>query len=133
MIRIKYNKNTKKKKYFKLAKGFTHSNSCLLRKVKEQVIQSLYSAYIGRKLKKRIFKSLWIYRIKAALKNNNNKYSIFIGYLRKFNIFINKKMLSILAYTNISHFYIIQKIISIFIFYFNIKINLYFNYIKFNF
>jgi large subunit ribosomal protein L20 len=133
MIKIKYNKNTKKKKYFKLAKGFLHSNSCLLRKVKEQVIQSLYSAYIGRKLKKRIFKSLWIYRIKASLKNNNNKYSIFIGYLRKFNIFINKKMLSILAYTNISDFYIIQKIISIFIFYFNTKINLYFNYIKFIF
>jgi large subunit ribosomal protein L20 len=134
MIKVKFgNKlNKKRKKYFNLTKGFIGSNSNLFRKVSEQIKQSLYNAYKERKLKKRKFKIFWIYRINAALKNNKNNYSIFIGYLKKLNIFINKKILAIIAYTDLKTFYILEKIIIIFNYYLKLKIKLYYFYIKFN-
>jgi large subunit ribosomal protein L20 len=134
MIKVKFgNKlNKKRKKYFNLTKGFIGSNSKLFRKVSEQIKQSLYNAYKERKLKKRKFKLFWIYRINAALKNNNNTYSFFMGYLRKLNIFINKKILSIIAYTDLKTFYILEKIVIIFNCYLKLKIKFYYFYIKFN-
>jgi len=133
MIKVKFGNtlNKKRKKYFNLTKGFIGSNSNLFRKVSEQIKQSLYNAYKERKLKKRKFKSFWIYRINAALKNNNNNYSLFIGYLKKLNIFINKKILSIIAYTDLKTFYILEKIIIIYNHYIKLKIKFYYFYIKF--
>jgi large subunit ribosomal protein L20 len=133
MIKVKFgNKSNKKhKKYFNLTKGFIGSNANLFRKVSEQIKQSLYTAYKERKLKKRKFKKFWIYRINAALKNNNNTYSFFIGYLKKLNIFINKKILSIIAYTDLKTFYVLEKIIIIFNSYIKLKIKFYYYYIKY--
>ena len=54
------------------------------------VIQSLNFAYIGRKLKKRNFKKIWIYRINTASRLHQISYSIFIGNLRRLNIFLNR-------------------------------------------
>ena len=54
-------------------------------------------AYIGRKLKKRNFRALWITRISAACKMNDINYSRFMNGLKKANIEINRKMLSEIA------------------------------------
>lgn len=130
MIKIN-NTNLKKRiKYKKIAKNYIGCYSRLYRKMKEQIKQSLYFSYIGRKLKKRNFKKFWISRINVALKNNKNRYSQFIGLLKKINIFINKKMLSIIAYNNLNFFYIFEKIILNIINYLNLNYYYYYNYIK---
>ena len=60
-------------------------------------MKSLSYAYVGRKLKKRDFRSLWITRISAACKMNDINYSRFMNGLKKANIEINRKMLSEIA------------------------------------
>lgn len=102
MVRIKRGNVAlkRKKKYFKFCKGYRQSNSRLATMAMEQTIQSLYYAYIGRKLKKRNFRKYWIYRINSVLLNSNLKYSEFLGSLKKKNIFLNKKILSYLAYND---------------------------------
>lgn len=99
MVRIKRGNvaSKRRKKYFKLAKGYVGSNSKLSTLATEQVIQSLNFAYIGRKLKKRNFRRLWICRINALVRNYKTNYSTFIGNLRKENFFINRKLLSYLS------------------------------------
>jgi large subunit ribosomal protein L20 len=54
-------------------------------------------AYVGRRLKKRDFRRLWITRISAAAKMNGINYSTFINGLRKADINLNRKMLSEIA------------------------------------
>lgn len=113
MIRITRGKIAKKKhkKYLKLAKGYIGSNSRLSTFAMEQVIQSGNFAYIGRKLKKRTFRRLWIYRINAAARIRNITYSSFMGGLRKMNIFLNRKSLSYLAFNDPVSFNILQRVI----------------------
>ena len=73
----------RRKKYLKLAKGYTGSNSRLSTMAGEQIIQSLNFAYIGRRLKKRYYRQIWILRINALVRLKKNKYSNFIGSLKK--------------------------------------------------
>ena len=72
MARIKaaVNAHKKRRKIMKLAKGYFGSKSKQYRSAKEQVARSLRYAYIGRKLRKRDFRSLWIARINAAARIN---------------------------------------------------------------
>ncbi len=81
----------------KLAKGFYGSKSKTFKAAKPAVMRSLRSAYIGRKLRKRDFRKLWIARINAAARMNGLSYSKFISGLKKNNIDINRKMLSEIA------------------------------------
>jgi large subunit ribosomal protein L20 len=74
----------------------------------EQIIQSFNFAYKGRKLKKRTFRNIWIYRINSVLKLKKNTYSNFIGSLKKINILLNKKMLSLIAFNNLGLFNCIE-------------------------
>jgi large subunit ribosomal protein L20 len=90
----------RRKKYISLAKGYVGSNSRLSTFAGEQVVQSLNFAYIGRKLKKRDFRKLWIYRINAAARIRNRKYSELMGCLRKQDILLNKKVLAFLAFND---------------------------------
>jgi large subunit ribosomal protein L20 len=60
-------------------------------------MKSLYYAYVGRKLKKRDFRKLWITRINAAARSNGLSYSKFINGLKQAGIKINRKMLADLA------------------------------------
>jgi large subunit ribosomal protein L20 len=99
----------RRKKYLKLAKGYVGANSRLSTMAGEQVVQSLNFAYIGRKLKKRNFRRIWIYRINSASRNKNNTYSKFIGSLRKLNIFLNRKILASLAFIDTPAFNLIQR------------------------
>jgi large subunit ribosomal protein L20 len=99
MVRIKrgVTASKRRKKYLKLAKGYVGSNSRLSTLATEQVIQGLNSAYIGRKLRKRNFRRLWICRINALVRNYQTNYSQFIGNLKKKNVFIDRKLLSYLS------------------------------------
>jgi large subunit ribosomal protein L20 len=75
----------------------------------EQVVQSLNFAYIGRRLKKRNFRRIWIYRINAASRARKNIYSQFIGCLRNLNIFLDRKILSFLAFSDSASFNVIER------------------------
>ena len=99
MARVKGALSTRKrhKKILKLAKGYRGAKSKLYRVANQAVMKSLSYAYVGRKLKKRDFRSLWITRISAACKMNDINYSRFMNGLKKANIEINRKMRSEIA------------------------------------
>lgn len=99
MARVKKALNAKKKhkKILKLAKGYFGAKSKLFRPANEAVMRSLRYAYIGRKLRKRDFRKLWIARINAAARMNGMSYSKLINGLKLAGIKINRKMLSEMA------------------------------------
>ena len=99
MARVKGALATRKrrKKILKLAKGYFGAKSKLFKTAKEAVMKSGNYAYIGRRLKKRDFRRLWITRISAACKINGMNYSSFINGLNKAGIAINRKMMADLA------------------------------------
>ena len=99
MARIKraVNAHKSRRKVMKLAKGYWGAKSKQYRAAKEQVARSLRYAYIGRKLRKRDFRRLWITRINAAARLNGMSYSTFIAGLKKHNIEVNRKMLADMA------------------------------------
>jgi len=99
MARIKaaVNAHKKRRKIMKLAKGYFGSKSKQYRAAKEQVMRSLRYAYIGRKLRKRDFRRLWITRISAAVKPYGMNYSWFMYGLKQAGMEMNRKALSELA------------------------------------
>ena len=99
MTRVKTGTTThnRHKKVFKLAKGFRMSRRRLYRTAQEAVLHAGEYAFMGRKLKKRDFRRLWIVRMNAALKALGTKYSIFIRQLKEKNIELDRKMLALLA------------------------------------
>jgi large subunit ribosomal protein L20 len=99
MARIKRAVNARKnhKKVLKLAKGYYGGKSKLFKTANESVIRALRNAYIGRKLKKRDFRSLWIARINAASRLSDLSYSRFMNGIKLAGIDINRKMLSEIA------------------------------------
>ena len=99
MARIKGAIMTRKrrKKVLKLAKGYFGAKSKLFKTAKEAVMKSGNYAYIGRRLKKRDFRRLWITRISAAAKMNGMNYSTLMNGLKKAGIELNRKMLAELA------------------------------------
>ena len=106
MARIKraVNAHKKRRKVMKLAKGFWGAKSKQYRAATEQVARSLRYAYIGRKLRKRDFRSLWIARINAAARINGMSYSKFICGLKKANIDLNRKVLADIAVNDAAAF-----------------------------
>lgn len=96
MARVKKAINARKKhrKILKQAKGYYGAKSKLYRPANQAVMKSLQYSYIGRKLRKRDFRKLWISRINAAARANGLSYSKFISGLKKANIDVNRKMLS---------------------------------------
>ena len=106
MARIKraVNAHKKRRKIMKLAKGYFGSKFKQYRAASEQVRRSLRYAYIGRKQRKRDFRSLWITRINAAARINGMSYSTFINGLKKANVEVNRKMLADLAVNDAAAF-----------------------------
>jgi len=86
-----------RKKTLALAKGFFLTKSKLHRAAQEAVEKSLKYGYVGRRLKKRDFRSLWIVRIGAACRTAEISYSRFINGLKKAGIELNRKILADLA------------------------------------
>ena len=99
MARIKGSMMTRKrrKKTLKLAKGYYGSKSKHFKMAKQQVMKSGNYAFVGRKLKKRQFRNLWITRINNAVRPLGMNYSSFMNGLKKAGIELNRKMLSEMA------------------------------------
>ena len=99
MARVKGAMMTRKRrnKVLKLAKGYWGAKSKHFKMANEQVMKSLQYAYVGRRLKKRDFRQLWIARISAGCKMNGINYSTFMHGLKLANVEINRKMLAEMA------------------------------------
>ena len=99
MARVKGAMMTRKRrnKVLKLAKSYWGSKSTHFKMAKQAVIKSGTYAYVGRKLKKREFRQLWIARISAAVAPFGINYSRFMYGLKKAGIEMNRKSLSELA------------------------------------
>ena len=85
------------KKIIKLAKGSYGARRKVFRVAKQAVTKAAQYAYIGRKQRKRQFRSLWIVRINAAARINGLSYSRFMNGLLKANIQLDRKALADLA------------------------------------
>lgn len=99
MARVKRAVNAlkKRRKVMRLAKGYFGAKSKQYRAASEQVRRSLRYAYIGRKLRKRDFRKLWIARINAAVRPYGLSYSRFINGLKLADVNVNRKILADLA------------------------------------
>lgn len=87
----------KRRKILKLAKGYFGGRSKRYRVAREAVMKAQMYAYIGRKLKKRDFRQLWIARINAAARINGLSYSKLMFGLKKAGITLNRKVLADIA------------------------------------
>ena len=98
-MRIKRGVNAlkKRRKVMKASKGYWGAKSKLYRVAREQVMKSGQYAYIGRKLRKRDMRQLWIARINAACRINGLSYSKFMHGLKVNNIELNRKVLADMA------------------------------------
>ena len=94
----------KRRKVFKLAKGYYGAKSKQYRAASQQVMRSMAYAYVGRKNKKREYLRLWIARINAGARLCGTTYSRLINGLKLAGVEINRKVLSDLAITDMSAF-----------------------------
>jgi large subunit ribosomal protein L20 len=85
------------KKILKQAKGYYNARRKVFRVAKQAVTKALQYAYIGRKQKKRHFRTLWIARINAASRANGLSYSRFMNGLLKAGITLDRKVLADIA------------------------------------
>ncbi|WDJ78398.1 50S ribosomal protein L20 [Xanthomonas campestris] len=85
------------KKILTLAKGYYNARRKVFRVAKQAVIKAQQYAYIGRKQKKRNFRSLWITRINAAARINGLSYSRFMNGMLKAGITLDRKVLADIA------------------------------------
>ena len=92
------------KKVLKQAKGYYGARSRVYRVAKQAVIKAGQYAYRDRRNRKRQFRSLWIIRINAAVREYDLSYSRFIAGIKKANIEINRPMLSEMALSNTKAF-----------------------------
>ena len=106
MARIKRAVNAvkKRRKIFKLAKGYFGAKSKQYRAAAQQVMKSMAYAYVGRKLKKREYRKLWIARINAGARICGTSYSRLINGLKVAGVDINRKVLADLAVNDMNAF-----------------------------
>lgn len=81
-------------KYIKAAKGYRLGRKNVYTQVRQALTKAGQHSYVSRRLKKRDFRSLWIERLTAALRERGGKYSTFINALYKKDILLDRKMLS---------------------------------------
>ena len=96
--------HAKHKKVLKAAKGFYGRRKNTIRVAKQAVEKSMQYNYIGRKLKKRNFRSLWIQRINAACREHGLTYGRFINGLDNLGIDVDRKVLSDIAINDAAAF-----------------------------
>lgn len=99
MARVKRAVNAKKRKrkVLRLAKGYFGAKSKQYKTASQAVMRSMSYAYVGRRLRKRDFRKLWIIRINAAARLNGLSYSKLINGLKLAGVEINRKMLADMA------------------------------------
>ncbi|MCX8044261.1 MAG: 50S ribosomal protein L20 [Desulfobacterota bacterium] len=94
----------RRKRLFKLAKGFRSGRGNLYRLAKESVDRALKFAYRDRRTRKRDFRRLWIARINAAARTCDLSYSQLMFGLRRANIAVNRKILAEMAIADFPSF-----------------------------
>src|ERR1700741_2437974 len=94
----------RRKKILKQAKGFYGKRKNVLTVAKNVVEKGMTYMYVGRKLKKREYRQLWIARINAAVREEGLTYSEFINKLSKKGITLDRKVLADLAMNNPTEF-----------------------------
>ena len=106
MARVKGALMTRKrrKKVLKLAKGYYGAKSKQYRAASQQVMKSMAYAYVGRKLKKREYRKLWIARINAGARICGTTYSRMINGLKLAGVDVNRKVLADLAVNDMNAF-----------------------------
>lgn len=108
MSRVKKGLSARKHRNYllKRAKGYINGASKKFRLAKERLLKAEDNAFVGRKLRKRDFRSLWITRINGALDEIGSElsYSKFIHLLNKSELDLNRKMLSEIANRDIESF-----------------------------
>lgn len=99
MARVKrgVTQRARHKKILKMAKGYRGRSSTCFRPALQRVEKALQYAYRDRRVKKRNFRALWIQRINAAVREYGLTYSVFMNFLKKKNIEVDRKMLADLA------------------------------------
>jgi len=90
----------RRKKVLKQTKGYFLARKNVWTVAKNAHEKAMQYAYVGRKVKKRDYRKLWIQRINAAARLHGMSYSVFIGKLKKANIELNRKVLADLAMNN---------------------------------
>ena len=104
MPRSKSTSAIRHRKILKAVKGFKQARRTRIKAAKEALLHAGHYAYVGRKLKKRDLRSLWITRIGIATKNQELSYSKFIAGLKTAKIDLDRKILSELAARDIDTF-----------------------------
>ncbi|HRN37388.1 MAG TPA: 50S ribosomal protein L20 [Flavobacteriales bacterium] len=94
----------RRKKVLKQAKGNFGRRKNVYTVAKNTVEKGYEHAYVGRKVKKRDFRALWIQRINAATRMNGMSYSVFMNKLKAANITLDRKALAEIAYTDAAAF-----------------------------
>ena len=99
MPRVKggYKTRQRRKKRIKLAKGQYGARGRLFRSATESVDKGQTYAFVGRRRRKRDFRSLWVARISAAVRQHGLTYSRFINALKKAHVALDRKVLSEMA------------------------------------
>lgn len=97
------------KKVIKAAKGFRGRRKNTIRVAKQAVEKSLQYAYRDRRTKKREFRSLWIVRINAGVREHGMSYSTFMNGLKKAEIDVDRKVLAHIAMHDATAFEAIVK------------------------
>ncbi|HCR35744.1 50S ribosomal protein L20 [Candidatus Woesebacteria bacterium GWC2_33_12] len=97
MTRVKSKAAIKHRKVLKLAKGYHSARRRRFKQAKEAVMHAGQYAYIGRKLRKRDLRSIWIVRLSATAKQLGTSYSKLIANLKKEKIELDRKILSDIA------------------------------------
>ncbi len=102
----------RRKKVMKLAKGYFGRRKNVWTVAKNAVEKGLTYAYRDRKVKKREFRSLWIVRINAAVREHGMSYSVFMGKLAKSDLNINRKVLADIAMNDPQGFKAIVEVVA---------------------
>lgn len=99
MARVKTGTTRRKKhkKIIKRVKGFREARRKRVRTAKEALLHAGQYAYVGRKLRKRDIRRLWIQRLNAAVREHDLTYSRFVAGLKKANIELDRKILADIA------------------------------------
>lgn len=101
-MRVKrgYKRRRRRNRYLKLAQGFYLAKHNLYNIAKQAVEKALGYAYVGRRVRKRDFRAIWVVRIGAAARDNGLSYSRMIAGLKKANVQLDRKVLADIAATD---------------------------------
>lgn len=108
-MRVKSIASRKHRKFLKAARGFRQARRRRIQTAKEALLHAGQYAYVGRKLRKRDLRKLWIIRLNAATRENGLNYNQFISGLKKSKIELDRKILADIAAVDPSTF---KKIVS---------------------